>query len=96
MNYDVWFNAGHGEDRRRIETEVMPVEDTSFKWLCQAAHQGSSVQQAMIMKYRVTDQDPSPPPETSDDGKVANKSGATTVGTMLGFVLLLLASVVMF
>ena len=56
MNYDVWF--GDGEDRRRIETEVTPQDDASFKWLCN----GYLGRQAMIMKYRVTAEDPSPPP----------------------------------
>lgn len=73
MNYDVWFNAGYGEDRRRIETEVASVDD-SYKWLCQAAHQGSSVQQAMLMKYRVTSEDP-----TNEDSNDMSVSG-TSVG----------------
>ena len=56
LNYDVWANAGYGEDRRRIETETVILEDNSFKWLCQAAHQGATVKQSMIMKYRVTEE----------------------------------------
>ena len=31
-----------------VETEVASLDDDTHKWLCQAAHQGTSVQQATV------------------------------------------------
>ena len=80
LNYDVWFNANYGEDRRRIETEVTSVDDTSFKWLCNAAHQGN-VNQALIMKYRVTEEDPTP--TVVSDGIRGAASASADIGLAL-------------
>ena len=89
LNYDIWSNAGYGEDRRRIETEVTSVDDTSYKWLCNAAHQEGN-KQALIMKYRVTAEDPTKgdPPRTG-----SGTSGAASAG--IGLVLLITATAMM-
>ena len=89
LNYDIWSNAGYGEDRRRIETEVTSVDDTSYTWLCNAAHQGKN-KQALIMKYRVTAEDPTKgDPERTGSGT----SGAASAG--IGLVLLITATAMM-
>ena len=87
MNYDIWANAGYGEDRRRLETEGQLVEDDTFKWLCQAMHQ-SAGKQAELMKYRVTEEDPTSDP-TSDPISISNsedKDGSGTTRIVFAFV----------
>lgn len=65
-----------------VETEVASLDDDSHKWLCQAAHQGTSVQQAMVMKYRVTTE--SPKRSTSREGSNLGASSDRTAGQING------------
>ena len=71
MNY-VWSTFSditrNGRDRRGIVMEADPLDEASFKWLCQSMAFNSN-RQSTTMKYRVTQEDPTirEPSSSADD-----------------------------
>lgn len=89
MNY-VWSTFSditrNGRDRRRIVMEADPLDEASFKWLCQSMAFNSN-RQSTTMKYRVTQEDPTirEPSSSADDSSADDNTntGKKTVSFLL-------------
>lgn len=100
MNY-VWATFSditrNRRDRRRIITEVDPIDDSSFHWLCQAMRHNVGMQ-STLMKYRVTQEDPTPTIRVSSSS-VSGDDGPVLFGLSAdkntGFTLVLFAAMML-
>ena len=100
MNY-VWATYSditrNKRDRRRIITEVDPIDDSSFNWLCQAMRHTVGMQ-STLMKYRVTQEDPTPTIRVSSSS-VSGDDGPVLFGLSAdkntGFTLVLFAAMML-
>lgn len=90
MNY-VWSTFSditrNGRDRRGIVMEADPLDEASFKWLCQSMAFNSN-RQSTTMKYRVTQEDPTirEPSSSADDNTgilFGSSAGKKTVSFLL-------------